>query len=81
MSRDSSVGIATGYGLDDRGGGGGIRKNAVHSWAHTFRKADESLVWSDKTWQVSSNLHYYIQKQVQLLSLLSMNIYIAFLQF
>jgi hypothetical protein len=30
---------------------------------------------------VPSNLHYYVQKQVQLLSLLSMNKYIVFLQF
>jgi hypothetical protein len=28
---------------------------------------------------VSSNLHYYVPKQVQLLSLLSMNKYIVFL--
>jgi hypothetical protein len=28
---------------------------------------------------VSSNLHYYVHKQVQLLSLLSMNKYIVFL--
>jgi hypothetical protein len=25
VSRDSSVGIATGYGLDDQGGGAGVR--------------------------------------------------------
>jgi hypothetical protein len=42
-----------------------------------FRKADESLVCSDLI--VSSNLHYYVQKQVELLSLLSMNICIVFL--
>jgi hypothetical protein len=30
---------------------------------------------------LSSNLNYYVQKQVQLLSLLSMNKYIVFLQF
>jgi hypothetical protein len=28
-----------------------------------YRRADEPLVCSDKTWQVSSNLHYYVQKQ------------------
>jgi hypothetical protein len=33
-----------------------------------FRKVDESLVTSDKTWKVSSSLHYYVQKQVQLVS-------------
>jgi hypothetical protein len=31
-------------------------------------KADESVVCSDKTFTVSSNLNYYIQKQVKLLS-------------
>jgi hypothetical protein len=41
----------------------------------TFRKADESL----QNLTVSSNLHYYVQKQVQLLSLLSMKKYIVFL--
>jgi hypothetical protein len=36
-------------------------KSAVHSWVHTlrrhmaFRKADESLVCSDKTWQFLQN--------------------------
>jgi hypothetical protein len=39
----------------------------------TFRKVDESLVCSDKTLTVSSNLHYYAQKQVKFLCLLSMN--------
>jgi hypothetical protein len=39
----------------------------------TFRKADESLVCPDKLETVSSNLHFYVQKQVQLLGLLSMN--------
>jgi hypothetical protein len=29
-----------------------------------FKKADESLVCSDKTWTIPSNLHYYVQKQV-----------------
>jgi hypothetical protein len=39
-----------------------------------FRKADVSLVCSNKTLDaVPSNLHYYVQKQVQLLSFLSMN--------
>jgi hypothetical protein len=47
----------------------------------TFRKADESLVCSDKTLTVSSNLHYYVEKQVQLLSLLSKNKDIVFLYF
>jgi hypothetical protein len=37
----------------------------------TFRKADELSVGQNFT--VSSNVHYYIKKQVQLLSLLSMN--------
>jgi hypothetical protein len=38
-------------------------KNTVRSWAHTLRhgirKADESLVCSDKSWQFLQNLHYY----------------------
>jgi hypothetical protein len=41
----------------------------------TFRKADDSIV------TVSANLRYYVQKQVQLLGLLSMNKCIVFLQF
>jgi hypothetical protein len=44
-----------------------------------FRNADESLVCSEKKMTVSSNLRYYVQKQVQLLSLLSMNKCIDFL--
>jgi hypothetical protein len=44
-----------------------------------FRKADESLICSEKTLTVSSNLHHYVQKQVQLLSLLSINKCIVFL--
>jgi hypothetical protein len=47
----------------------------------TISKADESLLCSEKNLTVSSNLHYYVQKQAQLLSLLSMNKYIVFLQF
>jgi hypothetical protein len=46
-----------------------------------FRKADEPLVCSEKTLTVASNLHYYVEKQVQLLSLVSMNRCIVFLQF
>jgi hypothetical protein len=48
-------------------------ENAVHSWEHTLKrqmstkKADESIV-EKKTWE-------FLQKQVQLLSLLSMNKY------
>jgi hypothetical protein len=44
-----------------------------------FRRADESLVCSDKTGTVSWNLHYDVKKQVQLLSLLLINKYIIFL--
>jgi hypothetical protein len=47
----------------------------------TFRKADESLSVQTKLETVSSNLHYYVQKQVQLLSLLSMNKCIVFYSF
>jgi hypothetical protein len=42
-------------------------------------KADESLARSEKTSTVSSNLHYYVKKEGQLLSRLSMNKCIAFL--
>jgi hypothetical protein len=61
-------------------------KDAVHSWLHnfkrhmTFTKADESLVYSDKTWHSffkSAFLH--VQKQVQLPSPLSMDKWIFFL--
>jgi hypothetical protein len=39
-----------------------------------FRKTDEALGCSEKNnLTVSLSLHYYIKKQVQLLSLLSMN--------
>jgi hypothetical protein len=46
-------------------------KNSVRSWVHamkdmTFRKANESLVCSDKTWQLSRNLHFYFHKDVKL---------------
>jgi hypothetical protein len=46
-----------------------------------FRKADESLVRSEKNLTVSSNPHYYDEKQVQLLGLLSMNKCTVFLVF
>jgi hypothetical protein len=42
---------------------------------------DESFVCSEKNLIVSSNLHYYVQKQVQLLSLLSTNKFIVFYSF
>jgi hypothetical protein len=42
-------------------------------------KADESLVCSEKNLTVSSNLYYGVQKQIQLLSFLSMNKCIVFL--
>jgi hypothetical protein len=42
---------------------------------------DEPLVCSDKTLTLSSNLYYYAQKQVQLLSLLSVIKCTVFLQF
>jgi hypothetical protein len=49
-----------------------------------FRKADESLVCSethDIYVYFFSDLNYYVQKQVQLLSLLSMNKCVVFLWF
>jgi hypothetical protein len=61
-------------------------KNAVHSLVHTLqdtchlgRHVSTRLFRQNLT--VSSNLHYYVKKQVQLLSLLSMNKYIVFIQF
>jgi hypothetical protein len=44
-------------------------RNAVHSWVHAskrhvgFGKADESLVCSDTSLTVSSNLHYYVKNK------------------
>jgi hypothetical protein len=47
-----------------------------------IKKADESPVCSDKTFDTfSSNLHYYVQKQVQILGRLSMNKCIVFIVF
>jgi hypothetical protein len=43
-----------------------------------FRKANESLICSEKNLTVSSNLHHYVQKQVKILSILSKNKCIAF---
>jgi hypothetical protein len=54
-------------------------KNSVHGWVHTFRKADETLVCSDKTWNSFFKPASLRSKQVQLLSLLSMNKCIDFL--
>jgi hypothetical protein len=63
-------------------------ENAVHTSVHmylkrhiAFRKVDESLVCSDKTWQfLQTCIIMYVQKQVQLLILISTNKCIAFLQ-
>jgi hypothetical protein len=44
-------------------------------------KADESLVYLVKTSQFLSNMHYCVQKRVQLLSFLSINKLIVFLYF
>jgi hypothetical protein len=59
-------------------------KNAVHSWVHTLNDIYQ-LGWQmshlsvqTKLETASSNLHYYVQKQVQLLSLLPMNKCIVF---
>jgi hypothetical protein len=46
-----------------------------------FRKADESLVCADKTRQFLQTFIITLKKQVQLLSLLSMNKCIVFLEF
>jgi hypothetical protein len=46
-----------------------------------FRKADESLVFSDKNLTICWHLHYYVQKQEQLLSHLSLNKCTVSLQF
>jgi hypothetical protein len=54
--------------------------NACFKRRMAFRKADESLI-QRKTSQVSSSLQYYVQKQLKLLSLLSMNKRIILLQF
>jgi hypothetical protein len=59
-------------------------KNAIHSCVHilkrhmAFRKADESLVCSDKTFSFFKPA-ILLSKNVQLLSLLSINKNIVFL--
>jgi hypothetical protein len=61
--------------------------NDVHCWVGTFKDAwrlwrqMSHLSVQTKLETVSSNLHYYFQKQVQLLNLLSMKKYIVLLQF
>jgi hypothetical protein len=62
-------------------------KNAVHSWVHTLKDTRQlgrqmsHLSVETKLYTVSSHLHYYVQKQVQHLGLLSMNKCVVFLQF
>jgi hypothetical protein len=62
-------------------------KNALHSWAHTLKdtwhlgRQMSHVSVQTKLETVSWNLHYYVQRQVQLLSLLSMNKYIVFIVF
>jgi hypothetical protein len=60
-------------------------KDTVHSWIHSskrrvgFMKVVTCLCKQNST--ISSNVHYYVQKQVQLLSLLPINICFVFLLF
>jgi hypothetical protein len=59
-------------------------KNAVYSWVHTIKDTwhlgrQMSHLSVHTKLAVSSKLHYYVQKQAQLLSLLSMNKCIVFL--
>jgi hypothetical protein len=62
-------------------------KNAVHSSIHALKdrwhlgRQMSYLSAQTKLGTVSSNLHYYVLKQVQLLSLLSMNKCILFIDF
>jgi hypothetical protein len=63
-------------------------RNSVHTWVNTLkdtwhsRRQMSHLSVQTKLETVSSNLHYYVKKQVQLLpSHLSMNKCIVFLQF
>jgi hypothetical protein len=65
------------YRLSSRTDRSSRQPNALHSSAH--ERWVTCLFRHNLT--VSSNLHYYVQKQVQLLSLLSMNKCIVFLQY
>jgi hypothetical protein len=63
-----------------------IMKNAVHSCVHTLkdtwhlgRHMSHCVFRQNLT--LSSNQHYYVQKQVQLLTRLPINKYILFLLF
>jgi hypothetical protein len=57
--------------------------STVHSLKDTWHLGRQMshLSVQTKLKTVSTNLHYYVQKQVQLLSLLSMNKCMVFLQF